>query len=76
MTMAPSDRDGNGWYEYKRLVMDKLEHLEKAQIRHSEILNSIRTDIVTLKTKASIWGGVTGIFVSGILTFFINHMLK
>jgi hypothetical protein len=72
--MVPSSNDSNGWIEYKRLVMDKLEHLEKAQIKHSEILASIRTDIVTLKTKASIWGGVTGVLVSGIFTFLLNHL--
>lgn len=52
--------DANGWAEYQRLVMDKLESLERGQEKLSDKLQSVRTDVTILKTKAAGWGLIGG----------------
>lgn len=52
--------DGNGWAEYRKLVLNELE-------RHEEILNDIRkevllmrSELVTLKVKVAVMGASAG----------------
>jgi hypothetical protein len=58
----------NGWNEWKNLVLDKLEHqsvqhkglqIEVLKIR-TEDLPGIQQEIASLKTRAAIWGSLTG----------------
>ena len=53
--------DTNGWNQYQKLVMDKLdEHNEKFTNIESK-LTQIQIDIATLKVKAGVWGGIAGL---------------
>ena len=67
--------DTNGWNQYQKLVMDKLdEHDEKFTNIESK-LTQIQVDIATLKVKAGVWGGIAGLVpvVLGIVLFFVTQ---
>ena len=67
--------DRNGWNQYQKLVMDKLdEHDEKFTNIESK-LTQIQVDIATLKVKAGVWGGVAGLVpvVLGLVLFFATQ---
>ena len=67
--------DTNGWNQYQKLVMDKLdEHDEKFTNIESK-LTQIQVDIATLKVKAGVWGGVAGMVpvVLGLVLFFATQ---
>ena len=67
--------DTNGWKQYQKLVMDKLdEHDEKFTNIESK-LTQIQVDIATLKVKAGVWGGVAGLVpvVLGLVLFFATQ---
>jgi|TARA_B100001971_G_C17674799_1_gene279326 hypothetical protein len=67
--------DTNGWNQYQKLVMDKLdEHDEKFTNIESK-LTQIQVDIATLKVKAGVWGGVAGLVpvVLGLVLFFATQ---
>jgi len=50
------DGDGNGWDEYKRLVMDKLDTLSEQVSSMNKKLSQVRLDVAGLKIKAGVWG--------------------
>ena len=65
----------NGWNQYQKLVMDKLdEHDEKFTNIESK-LTQIQVDIATLKVKAGVWGGVAGLVpvILGLVLFFATQ---
>ena len=67
--------DTNGWNQYQKLVMDKLdEHDEKFTNIESK-LTQIQVDIATLKVKAGVWGGVAGLVpvVLGLVLFYATQ---
>ena len=67
--------DTNGWNQYQKLVMDKLdEHDEKFTNIESK-LTQIQVDIATLKVKAGVWGGIAGLVpvVLGLVLFFATQ---
>ena len=67
--------DTNGWNQYQKLVMDKLdEHDEKFTNIESK-LTQIQVVIATLKVMAGVWGGVAGLVpvVLGLVLFFATQ---
>jgi len=67
--------DTNGWNQYQKLVMDKLdEHDEKFTNIESK-LTQIQVDIATLKVKAGVWGGIAGLVpvVLGLVLFYATQ---
>ena len=52
--------DDKDWLEYRRLVLSEIERLDGAARRCREELNSVRTSIAVLQTKAGIWGLIGG----------------
>ena len=67
--------DTNGWNQYQKLVMDKLdEHDEKFTNIESK-LTQIQIDIATLKVKAGVWGGIAGLVpvVLGLVLFYATQ---
>ena len=67
--------DTNGWNQYQKLVMDKLdEHDEKFTNIESK-LTQIQVDIATLKVKAGVWGGIAGLVpvILGLVLFFATQ---
>tara|TARA_R100001082_G_scaffold83576_1_gene50321 strand:+ start:534 stop:746 length:213 start_codon:yes stop_codon:yes gene_type:complete len=64
--------DINGWQQYQKLVIDKLDSHDSDFKTIEDKLTSIQVEIATLKVKASIWGGLAGLIpvVLGIVLFF------
>lgn len=56
----------NGWPEYQRLVLSKLDDLKDEQQRQGEVISKMRTDIATLQVKAGVWGGIAGMIPFGL----------
>ena len=48
----------NGWDEYKIYV-------EKTLDEHTQLLKLLHVDVIALKTRATMWGSVSG-FLAGI----------
>ena len=65
----------NGWKEYEKLVLDKLKGLEDKTEKIELNQQMIREDIVGLKWRASIWGGVAGMIpvISALLFMLFNQ---
>ena len=50
----------NGWNEYQKLVLTKLEEYNDHFEKIYRILNETRIDIAALKVKSGVWGAVAG----------------
>lgn len=69
---------GNGWSEYQRLVIDRLDRLDhkinsiQAQIDqiHREEISEIKVDIAMLKVKAGVFGLVGGFLPAAALALY------
>jgi len=66
----PPEND-NGWNEYKKLVMDKLDNYKEDLVsifNKLEVMNKdnadkhakVLSEISALKVKSGIWGGLSG----------------
>lgn len=51
----------DSWGEYRRLVLSELERIDRSlAIIHRDV-SSIRSEVTTLKVKASVWGLMGGL---------------
>lgn len=62
------------WNEYQRLVMGKLESLEKGQHETNAKLNQLTTDMEVTKVKAGLWGFLAGAIPAALAM--LIHLLK
>ncbi len=51
----------NGWSQYQKLVVDKLDDHDGKFTSIEDKLTKIQVDIATLKVKAGVWGGIGGL---------------
>ena len=67
--------DTNGWNQYQKLVMDKLDEHDGKFSNIENKLTQIQVDIATLKVKAGGWGGIAGLVpvVLGLVLFFATQ---
>jgi len=67
--------DTNGWSQYQKLVMDKLDEHDGKFSNIESKLTQIQIDIATLKVKAGVWGGIAGLVpvVLGLVLFFATQ---
>jgi len=67
--------DMNGWNQYQKLVMDKLDEHDGKFSNIDSKLTQIQIDIATLKVKAGVWGGIAGLVpvVLGLVLFFATQ---
>ena len=65
----------NGWAQYQKLVMEKLEMHDDKFSNIDSKLTQIQIDIATLKVKAGVWGGVAGLIpvVIAIVMFYATQ---
>lgn len=57
----------NGWEEYQRLVIDKLDdHTVQLRAIHADLIK-IHSDIAKLNVKSGVWGLVGGLIPSVIV---------
>ena len=66
--------DDNGWAQYQKLVMEKLEKHDGKFSNIDSKLTQIQIDIATLKVKAGVWGGIAGLVpvVLGLVLFYVT----
>lgn len=71
------DPDDNGWPEYRRLVLDKLDVIDGRQKALIEKVGQLQVDMATVKTearvRAGIIGGISAAIISVVL-FLIDHL--
>ena len=67
--------DINGWDQYQKLVMDKLDEHDGKFSNIESKLTQIKIDIATLKVKAGVWGGIAGLVpvVLGLVLFYATQ---
>ena len=67
--------DTNGWSQYQKLVMDKLDEHDGKFSNIESKLTQIQIDIATLKVKAGVWGGIDGLVpvVLGLVLFYATQ---
>jgi hypothetical protein len=65
----------NGWAQYQKLVMEKLEMHDGKFNNIDSKLTQIQVDIATLKVKAGVWGGIAGLIpvVLALVLFFATQ---
>ena len=65
----------NGWSQYQKLVVDKLDDHDNKFTSIEDKLTKIQVDIATLKVKAGVWGGVAGLIpvVIAIVMFYATQ---
>ena len=65
----------NGWAQYQKLVMEKLEMHDGKFSNIDSKLTQIQVDIATLKVKAGVWGGIAGLVpvVLALVLFFATQ---
>lgn len=79
-------KDGD-WIEYRRLVLDNMERLERDQKainekidREVKVLNekldSIKTELSVLKTKSAVWGGLVAAIVTPVAVALILNLVN
>ena len=52
--------EGNGWPEYRREVMSRLDALRDEVRLVKGQVDAVRLDVAGLKVKASLWGAMAG----------------
>jgi len=62
--MEHTNETGNGWNEYKRLVLKQLEDLTNKTESVENKIDLLRTDVTILKVKAGIYGGIAGFVIA------------
>jgi hypothetical protein len=71
--MPTHDHDGNGWNEYQRLVLSKLDELtEKADAMQAQ-LHRQNMEIAVMRVKSSVLGAVAGC-VTAIVTLAVAYL--
>lgn len=58
--MGSTEEDGNGWDQWKKLVLSELKDLKSGQAEFRDDVQSLRVDMAVLKTKAGVWGALAG----------------
>lgn len=64
-------QDTNGWQEFKRLIIFRLDD-QKREMQHvNRRLGRIETGVAALKVKAGVWGALAGLVpaVAGVLLY-------
>jgi tetrahydromethanopterin S-methyltransferase subunit G len=75
MTPPPLSR----FDEYKLLIMDKLDVLDKRLERLDEKLDKARHEITALKVRSSMWGAAAGALISivvSVIAALLTRLLK
>lgn len=60
----------NGWNEWSRHVLAELERHNSLLESYNEKLNAITAELVALKIRAGLWGGLAGL-VPGIVAILV-----
>ncbi len=64
MNPPRDERDDGGWDEYRRLVVDTLERLERKTEDLKKSVDVANINIAMLKVKAGVWGALSGLMTA------------
>jgi len=59
------------WSAYEKLVMSKLDALDRGLLDMQEQLVLVRVDVATLKVKSGVWGAAAGLIPAAITVAFV-----
>lgn len=66
---------GNGWFEWKNVVMRELDRLDKAKTELRCEVQEIKVMLATLQVKSGMWGGI-GALIPIVVAFLIYILTK
>ncbi len=80
--MEEHDKDNASFREYKRLIINELDRIardirelnERVEIFRREDVAQMRTDIVILKFQAALWGSISGLVATGLITLAVKFI--
>ena len=55
-----NDRPGNGFSEYKRLILHELEFLHEQREKHEKRIRELEHALSVIGTKVAFWGAIAG----------------
>lgn len=64
--METGPGNGNGWPEYRREVMERLQSLREDVKALDDKVDGVRLDVAGLKVKAAGWGALAGAVPAGL----------
>ena len=64
--------DNNGWDQYKLLVMESLERIERSQEDQTEEISKLKDDVATIKTEARVAKWVGNLVVPAGITIAVS----
>jgi hypothetical protein len=75
------DRLGDGWDEYRRLVLGEITRIStaldtmnvKLERFHTDEIAQLKVDIAMLQVKSGVWGAIAGVTVA-LGAFFLKYM--
>jgi len=67
-----ADKEPNGWNEYKRLVIHRLDKLSRSFVETNTKLDHLTRKVTVLETKAIIFGGIAALIVSAAVQIVIK----
>jgi hypothetical protein len=70
--MSPVEDHSGGWSRSEMHVNAELKRLSDEISDMHSCLNSLKIEVATLKTKASIWGGIVGAAVGIAVKYFLG----
>ena len=60
------------WAENSKHILSELKRLDNSVTTLNQSIGYLRVEVAKLKTKSTIWGAISGGFISLIITFLIN----
>jgi len=66
----------NGWNEYKRLVLQQLEDLNKKYERIDEKIGTISNKVTILETKSTLLGAAGGLIIVILIEFIKQFIIR
>jgi len=63
--------DDNGWPEYSKLVLSEIKDLKASVDDLDDKITEIQLDLVMLKVKSGVWGGLAGLIPVIIAAFIV-----
>jgi len=70
-----SFQGGNGWVEYKKLVLQKLKELDELHDRFEEHRAELNGRISSLESKAGFFGAAGGAVAGALLTLLLKYLI-
>jgi len=64
----------NGWHEWSKYVLKELERLDTNDKEIIKKLGDVADQVLILKIKSSIYGGIAGFIIAILVQLILPHM--